>query len=78
MNIQRAREIAASPVMENVTCDGERVYIQHVDADSETARIYPLGRPDEEFEVPLRSLSEPSDDMGMDGAKMTCGMQEET
>ncbi|MFD0672835.1 H-type small acid-soluble spore protein [Cohnella sp. GCM10027633] len=78
MNIHRAQEIAASPVMENVTCEGERVYIQHVDADGGTARIYPLGRPDEEFEVPLRSLSEPSDGMGMEGAQMICDVPEGT
>ncbi|MBD2869246.1 small acid-soluble spore protein H [Paenibacillus arenilitoris] len=58
MNKQRASEIAASPVMANVTCDGVPVYIQHVDESNETARIYPLGQPDQEQDVPLGSLVE--------------------
>jgi small acid-soluble spore protein H (minor) len=58
MNKQRAAEIAASPVMANVTCDGVPVYIQHVDDTSETARIYPLGEPEQEMNVSLDSLIE--------------------
>lgn len=58
MNKQRAMEIAASPVMANVTCDGVPVYIQHVDESNETARIYPLDQPDSEQDVPLNSLIE--------------------
>ncbi|MFM9281176.1 small acid-soluble spore protein H [Paenibacillus jiagnxiensis] len=58
MNIQRAQEIAASPVMANVLCDGAQIYIQHVDEQNETARIYPLGNPQEEREVPLYALTE--------------------
>lgn len=58
MNIQRAQEIASSAVMANVLCDGTPIYIQHVDEQNETARIYALSNPEEEREVPLYSLTE--------------------
>ncbi len=58
MNKQRAQEIAASPVMANVTFDGVPIYIQHVDENNETARIYPLDEPENEQTVPLNSLVE--------------------
>ncbi|MFY0544048.1 small acid-soluble spore protein H [Brevibacillus sp. H7] len=58
MNARRAQEIAASPVMANVTYDGVPIYIQHVDEKKETARIYPLDQPENEQEVPLYSLKE--------------------
>lgn len=58
MNAQRAQEIAKSPVMAAVWCDGEQVYIQHVNEQHETARIYPLQSPEEEREVPLYTLTE--------------------
>ncbi|RYM06651.1 small acid-soluble spore protein H [Sporolactobacillus sp. THM7-7] len=58
MNPQRAKEITESPVMVNVTHNGERVYIQHVDENKETARVYPLGQPENEREVPVGSLNE--------------------
>jgi small acid-soluble spore protein H (minor) len=58
LNTQRARQIAASSDMANVTHDGEQVYIQHVDEDAETARIYPLKNPEREKTVPLSSLEE--------------------
>jgi small acid-soluble spore protein H (minor) len=58
MNTQRAQEIAASPVMANVTWEGIPIYIQHVDEKNETARIYPLNQPEKEEEVPLNNLIE--------------------
>lgn len=58
MNTPRAMEIATSPVMANVTCDGVPVYIQNVDEHNETARIYPLDQPENEQDVPLNSLVE--------------------
>lgn len=58
MNKQRASEIAASPVMANVTCEGVPIYIQQVDDQNETARIYPLNQPENEKSVPLNSLME--------------------
>ncbi|WP_274363130.1 small acid-soluble spore protein H [Paenibacillus thermotolerans] len=58
MNIQRAQEIADSPVMANVTHEGVPIYIQHVDQANETARVYPLADRQNEYDVPLRSLKE--------------------
>lgn len=58
MNVQRAQEIASSPVMANVLCDGTQIYIQHVNEQRETARIYPLNNPEDEREVPLYALTE--------------------
>ncbi|MGR6128865.1 H-type small acid-soluble spore protein [Paenibacillus sp. SER-28] len=58
MNIQRAQEIASSSIMANVLCDGLPIYIQHVNEQRETARIYALSNPEEEREVPLYALTE--------------------
>lgn len=58
MNVQRAQEIAESSVMANVTYQGNPVYIQHVDHDKETARIYPLNESEQELEVSIQSLVE--------------------
>lgn len=58
MNAQRAKEIADSPVMANVTYNDSPIYIQHVNEATETARIYPLDQPEMEQEVPLYSLTE--------------------
>ncbi|BFT72075.1 H-type small acid-soluble spore protein [Paenibacillus sp. P36] len=58
MNKLRASQIAASPVMANVSCNGVPIYIQNVDEANETARIYALDQPDQEQEVPLHSLTE--------------------
>ncbi|MBP3038658.1 small acid-soluble spore protein H [Bacillaceae bacterium Marseille-Q3522] len=58
MDKQRAQEIVVSPDMVNVTYEGVPIYIQHVDENKETARIYPLNEPDNEQEVPLNKLHE--------------------
>ncbi|GIP38473.1 small, acid-soluble spore protein H [Paenibacillus sp. J31TS4] len=58
MNHQRAKEIAQSPVMAGVTYQGVPVYIQHVDEENETARIYPIYEPENELEVSLNMLVE--------------------
>lgn len=58
MNAQRAQEISESPVIAKVLYNGEKVYIQHVNADAGTARIYPLDDPQKEQEVPLSNLME--------------------
>jgi small acid-soluble spore protein H (minor) len=58
MNVQRAQEIASSPVMAHVTYNGVPVYIQRVNEQNQTARIYPLDQPEQEQEVPLSSLVE--------------------
>lgn len=58
MDAFRAQEIAKSPVMAHVTYDGTPVYIQHVNKDSDTARIYALEDPDTELTVSLDQLME--------------------
>jgi len=58
MDKQRAKEIAASPVMANVTYNGDQIYIQNVDEEKETARVYILDRPEDEIDVALKSLTE--------------------
>ncbi|WP_101844846.1 small acid-soluble spore protein H [Halobacillus sp. Marseille-P3879] len=58
MNTQRAQEIAASPVMANVTYNNASIYIQHVNEETETARIYSLEHPENELEVSLSELRE--------------------
>lgn len=72
MNIQRAQEIATSPVMANVEYNGMQVYIQHVNEDNETARIYPIDQPEQEMDVPLRSLSEPDSQVAMEVESIAC------
>ncbi|MBB6633508.1 H-type small acid-soluble spore protein [Cohnella thailandensis] len=67
MNVQRASEIAASPIMANVTLDGTPVYIQHVDEAEEVARVYPLDRPDQEMNVAVRQLVEDGEEVGSVG-----------
>jgi len=58
MNVQRAQEIASSPILANVMHNGVPIYIQHVDASNGTARIYPLDEPENEQEVALTNLIE--------------------
>jgi small acid-soluble spore protein H (minor) len=58
MNTERAKKIAASPVMANVTYNGVPIYIQQVDEESGTATIYPLDEPDNKQTVSVNSLKE--------------------
>jgi small acid-soluble spore protein H (minor) len=58
MNTQRAKEIAESPVMANVTYNGSRIYIQNVDDSNELARIYLLDDPQDEKDVAIKDLIE--------------------
>ncbi|WP_223068418.1 small acid-soluble spore protein H [Paenibacillus caui] len=58
MNTQRAKEIVTLPTMVNVTYDGVPIYIQHVDEKNETARVYPLDKPEQERDVALTDLIE--------------------
>lgn len=58
MNVQRAQEIAASPVMANVLFNGSNIYIQHVDEQDETARVYQLDQPENEQTVSVNELIE--------------------
>ncbi|RTE08785.1 H-type small acid-soluble spore protein [Paenibacillus whitsoniae] len=58
MDTPRAAAIAASPVMANVTCDGVQVYIQSVDEERGTCRIFPLDQPEQEQVVAASQLME--------------------
>jgi small acid-soluble spore protein H (minor) len=58
MNIARAKQIAESAETVRVTYEGVPVQIQHVDEQTETARVYRQDQPDEEREVPVRLLEE--------------------
>lgn len=58
MHTERAQQIAASAKMAHVTYNNVPIYIQHVDAMNETARIYPLDDPANEQSVPLSQLIE--------------------
>ncbi len=57
MEKQRAVEIAASPIMANVTYNGQSIYIENVN-DRGTARIYHLDQPESKKEVPVNYLME--------------------
>ncbi|MBU7006904.1 small acid-soluble spore protein H [Phosphitispora fastidiosa] len=58
MDSQRAQEISASPVMANVTYNGNRVYIEHVDQENQIATIHPLENPNHKQSVPVTNLEE--------------------
>jgi len=58
LNKQRAQEIATSPILTNVTYNEVPIYIQNVNENNETARIYPLDEPENEQNVPLTNLIE--------------------
>lgn len=56
MNEKRAREIAASPVMANVTYDGKNIYIENVNRQS--ANIHLLQDPTQRQIVAVNDLVE--------------------
>lgn len=58
LNIQRAEEISQSGDMKRVTYNGKAVYIQRVDEQNETARVFHLEEPQKEFDVKLSQLEE--------------------
>ncbi|SEB45476.1 small acid-soluble spore protein H [Paenibacillus sp. GP183] len=58
MDTQRAKEIANSADMANVTYEGKRIYIQNVDERNETAGIYELENPENQQKVSVNSLEE--------------------
>lgn len=58
MDKRRAKEIASSPVMANVTYNGTQIYIEGVNDKNGTAYIHPLNQPHNRQEVPLTSLTE--------------------
>jgi small acid-soluble spore protein H (minor) len=58
MNVGRAKEIAESLEMINVTYEGSPVIIQHVDDNTKMARIYSKSDPENEREVLVLNLIE--------------------
>ncbi len=60
MDVNRAKEIASSPVMAHVSHNGTQVYIQGVDEKSQMARVYHLKNPNERHEVHVSELEENS------------------
>ncbi|KKI93849.1 spore protein H [Bacillus sp. SA1-12] len=58
MNINRAKEISEMGEMMNVLYQGEGIYIQSVDEEQGTARIYPLNNPQAEKDVSVDHLIE--------------------
>ena len=59
MNKERAKEIAASPVMAHVTYRDSAVYIESVDASGSTAVVSPLHQRSKRYVAPLSELIEP-------------------
>lgn len=57
MNIKRAREISASPIMTKVSYNGTPIYIENVD-DNNTATVHPLDNPGRRQKVSLSALTE--------------------
>lgn len=58
MNISRAKEIAESAEVHNVSYLGDPVIIQHVDEKTKMARVYSKQNPENEQEVPILQLIE--------------------
>lgn len=58
MDKTRAKEIASSPIMANVTYNGTPIYIESVNDTRGTANIYPLNQPKNSQEVSLTNLIE--------------------
>lgn len=58
MDKKRAKEIASSPVMANVTYNGTQIYIENVNENKGIANIHPLNQPRNRQEVSLTSLKE--------------------
>ncbi len=58
MDAQRAQQIADSPIMANVTYNGSRVYIEHVDQGQQLATIHALDNPKIKNSVPVANLEE--------------------
>jgi small acid-soluble spore protein H (minor) len=58
MQLRRAGEIAASPVMVNVTYFGVPVYLESVSDKNKTAVIHPLNEPNGSQTVSVSNLVE--------------------
>ncbi|MDQ0340713.1 small acid-soluble spore protein H (minor) [Caldalkalibacillus uzonensis] len=58
MNVGRAKQIVESTDEIVVLHQGEPIWIQRVDEERGTARIYPYDNPEHEREVPVAELVE--------------------
>jgi small acid-soluble spore protein H (minor) len=58
MDQKRARDIASSPTMINVTYDGTPIYIESVNEGNNTANIHTLNQPNSKQQVLLTNLKE--------------------
>jgi small acid-soluble spore protein H (minor) len=58
MDEKRAKEIASSPFMANVTYNGTRIYIEKINENTGTASIHNLSQPDCKQEAPISNLIE--------------------
>lgn len=58
MDKNRAKDIASSPVMANVTYNGTPIYIENVNVNNSTAKIHPVNQPNNSQEVPVTNLIE--------------------
>ncbi len=58
MDAEKAQEILDSPNMRNVTFNGDKVYIEHVDQGTGHATIHPIENPSEKYMVTVDQLKE--------------------
>lgn len=58
MDPERAKQIAMSPIMANVTYEGRPIYIENVNESSMTADIHFLNNPENRRQIPLADLVE--------------------
>ncbi|WP_445489800.1 small acid-soluble spore protein H [Niallia sp. 03133] len=58
MDVQRAQVISGLETMANVTYNGKRIYIEHVDQQNGTATIHPLDEPNTKQSVSVSNLIE--------------------
>ena len=58
MDTERAKEIASSPTMINVTYNGTPIYIENINETNGTAKIHSLNQPEDKQEVSVSNLIE--------------------
>ncbi|WP_078551496.1 small acid-soluble spore protein H [Bacillus alkalicellulosilyticus] len=58
MDAQRAQELSESPKMANVTYNGQRIFIEHVDETQGQATIHPIDDPTQKLSVSVNELTE--------------------
>jgi small acid-soluble spore protein H (minor) len=58
MDSKRAQEIASSSTMSNVTFNGGKVYIEHVDQEAGKATVHPIDNPENKQSVSVNDLLE--------------------